>query len=144
MVTIYRVVYSPLPLLIPLLNNGISAGFPSPALDFIDERIDINKLLLKRPSATFMGRVSGDSMKNAGIFDGDLIIIDKSIKPEHNMIAVCVINAELTLKRICIKDKRCYLMPENENYPVIEITEDTTLMVWGIVVHSIRNHLKAA
>ncbi|MDI9342441.1 MAG: translesion error-prone DNA polymerase V autoproteolytic subunit [Sediminibacterium sp.] len=144
MVTLFEAQNSPLHLLIPLISEGISAGFPSPALDFTDVKIDLNELLIKRPSSTFFGRVSGDSMKNAGIFDGDLIVIDKSIKPGDGMVAVCVIDGELTLKRLCLKDKRCFLKPENEAYPEIEITEDTNLIIWGIVTNSIHTQVKTA
>ncbi|MDX1317186.1 MAG: translesion error-prone DNA polymerase V autoproteolytic subunit, partial [Xanthomarina gelatinilytica] len=88
---------------LPYVVNGISAGFPSPADDFLDINIDLNKHLIKNPSTTFYGRVRGDSMKDAGIHDGDLLIIDKSLEPTNNKIAVCFIDGEFTVKRISIE-----------------------------------------
>ncbi len=89
-------------LALPLVSEGISAGFPSPALDFVNLTIDLNKHLVKHPSSTFYGRVKGMSMKNAGIDDGDLLVIDKSLEPVNGKIAVCYIDGEFTLKRINI------------------------------------------
>ena len=85
---------------IPVVSTAISAGFPSPALDFIDLSIDMNKHLIKRPSSTFYGRVKGQSMKDVGITDGDLLVIDKSITPKNDQIAVCYVDGEFTIKKI--------------------------------------------
>lgn len=123
---------------LPFVSNGISAGFPSPALDFIDLSIDMNKHLVKHPSATYYGRVSGNSMKDAGIFDGDLLVIDKSLEAEDNKIAVCYIDGEFTVKRIR-KEKSClWLIPENESYAPIQVTEENDFLIWGIVTHVIK------
>lgn len=122
----------------PMLPFGISAGFPSPALDFTEVSIDLNKQLIDHPSATFYGRVQGESMKNAGINDGDLLIIDKSITPEHGKIAVCYLNGEFTLKRICLKNGELWLMPENEAYTPIKVEEMNDFTVWGIVTYVIK------
>jgi DNA polymerase V len=87
-------------LFLPMLSAGISAGFPSPAMDFMDVSIDLNQLMIKHPSATFFGRVQGSSMLDAGISDGDLLVIDRSLSPSNNKIAVCFIDGEFTIKRI--------------------------------------------
>lgn len=126
-------------LALPLLSFGISAGFPSPALDFIDLTIDLNKHLIKHPTATFYGRVKGVSMKDAGIDDDDLLIIDKSIEPNDGKIAVCYIDGEFTLKRIKLDKTGCWLMPANESYKPIQITENNDLRIWGIVTHVIKS-----
>ena len=123
---------------LPFLH-GISAGFPSPAMDFVDISIDLNRHLIKHPSATFYGRVKGESMKDAGINDGDLLIIDKSITPEHGKIAVCFIDGDFTLKRIKIDEQGLWLMPENENYHPIHVNEASELRVWGVVSHIIKS-----
>ncbi|MCX6230320.1 MAG: translesion error-prone DNA polymerase V autoproteolytic subunit [Bacteroidetes bacterium] len=124
---------------IQVIPGGISAGFPSPAMDFIDLSIDLNKHLIKHPSATFYGRVKGESMKDAGIFDGDLLVIDKSIEPINGKIAVCFIDGEFTLKRIKIDKKEVWLIPANEKYKPIKIEEENNLIIWGIVTHVIKS-----
>jgi DNA polymerase V len=126
---------------LPLLPFQISAGFPSPALDFVDLSIDLNKQLIEHPSATFYGRVKGESMKNAGINDGDLLVIDKSIEPVDGKIAVCYLDGEFTLKRIKIKKNELWLMPENEAYKPIKIEENNNLTIWGIVTYIIKKPL---
>ena len=122
----------------PYIEQGIKAGFPSPAEDFLDISIDLNKELIKNPSATFYGRVKGDSMKDAGIDHGDLLIIDKSLEPRNGKIAVCFIDGEFTIKRIKLEKNFCWLMPENKKYEPIKVTEDNDFVVWGIVVHIIK------
>ena len=124
---------------LPVVESGISAGFPSPALDFIDLSIDLNKHLIKHPSATFYGRVKGNSLKNAGIDNGDLLVIDRIIEPANGKIAVCFIDGEFTAKRIKITKKEVWLIPENENYQPILVTEDSNLLIWGIVTHVIKD-----
>lgn len=124
---------------IPYVDGGISAGFPSPALDFVDVTIDLNKHLIKHPSATFYGRVKGVSLKNAGIDDGDLLIIDRSIEPTTGKIAVCFIDGEFTAKRIEILKDEIWLHPENENYKSIRVTQDNSFVIWGMVTHVIKN-----
>jgi len=124
---------------IPYVDVGISAGFPSPADDFIELTIDLNKLLIKHKDSTFFAKVKGHSMKDAGIFDGDLLVIDKSLSPEDGKIAICQIDGEFTVKRIKIEKDIVWLLAENEDYKPIKVTEENELMIWGIVVHSIKS-----
>ena len=124
---------------LPLIDGGISAGFPSPAQDFIDLAIDLNRELIKNPSATFYGRVKGNSMQDAGISDGDLLVIDKSLEPKDGKIAICFIDGEFTVKRIKIEDNICWLMPANNAYKPIKISEENHFLVWGIVIHVIKS-----
>jgi DNA polymerase V len=123
---------------IPFVEAGISAGFPSPALDFAQNRIDLNKELIKNPTSTFYGKVKGDSMTKAGIDNGDLLVIDRSIEPSNNKIAVCYIDGEFTVKRIQFNKKECWLIAENDNYKPIRVTEENELIIWGIVVHLVK------
>jgi DNA polymerase V len=116
----------------------ISCGFPSPADDHLDEAIDLNKECVKNKSSTFFGRVSGDSMIDAGLEDGDLLVIDKSLKPKDGNIAVCFIDGEFTVKRIKIEKDRIWLIAENKNYDPIEVTEHNDLAIWGIVVNAVK------
>jgi len=124
---------------IPLVDVGISAGFPSPAQDFLDLSIDLNKELVKNPSTTFYARVNGYSMKDAGIDSGDLVIIDKSLEPQNGKIAVCYIDGEFTMKRIKIEKDCCWLIPENKDFKPIKVTEDNDFVIWGIVLHVIKS-----
>ena len=124
---------------IPLAQQGISAGFPSPADDFLDLSIDLNKELVKHPYATFYGRVSGDSMTGAGLDDGDLLVIDKSLEPRDGKIAVCFIDGEITVKRIKLEADAVWLMPENAKYTPIKVTQDNEFVIWGIVTSVIKN-----
>ena len=124
---------------LPLEDEAIKAGFPSPASDFLDLSIDLNKELIKHPNATFYGRVKGESMKNAGINDGDLLVIDKSLEPSNGKIAVCFIDGEFTVKRIKIEQDFCWLIPENEDFQPIKVTEDNDFIIWGMVIHVIKS-----
>ena len=121
-----------------LLEEGISAGFPSPADDFKEIRISLDKELVGNQESTFYARVSGNSMEGAGLLDGDLIVIDRSLNPENNKIAVCYIDGEFTVKRIKITRNKLYLKPENKDYKEIEIKEDNELLIWGIVTFVIK------
>lgn len=123
---------------LPFVSSGISAGFPSPADDFIDTGIDLNKELIKNPYSTFYGRVRGDSMKDLGIHNGDLLVIDKSLEPQNGKIAVCYIDGEFTVKTIKIEDDCCWLVPANENYKPIKVTAENDFIVWGIVINVIK------
>lgn len=119
--------------------GGIVAGFPSPADDFVYESIDLNKLIVRHPDATFYARVKGQSM--AGDFmEDDLLVIDRSIAWSDNKIALCYVDNEFTLKRLKIEDDKCYLIPSNSNFPVIEVTDENNVTVWGIVTYSIKKH----
>ena len=122
----------------------IKAGFPSPAQDYVENGIDLNRELVKNPSSTFFGRARGNSMEGAGIFDGDLLIIDKSLEPRERAIAVCFIDGEFTLKRIHFEKHdgqvtAIWLQPENEQFSPIKVTQDNQFIIWGIVVHSVRS-----
>ena len=121
-----------------LINAGISAGFPSPAGDFKQERISLDKELIKNKEATFFARVSGESMINAGLGDGDLIVIDRSIEPANNKIAVCFVEGEFTVKRLIVKKDRIWLKPENSSYKPIEVKDEDRLIIWGIVTNVIK------
>lgn len=121
------------------LFEGVRAGFPSPAADFIDVSIDLNKHLIKHPSATFYARAKGDSMKDAGIFDGDLLIVDKSIDPADGKIAICYVNGEFTVKRIKKDKDEVWLIPANTAYQPIKMEEGSSLTIWGIVTHVIKS-----
>jgi DNA polymerase V len=123
---------------LPLVSEGISAGFPSPALDFIDLTIDLNKHLIKHPASTFYGRVKGQSMKDEGIHDGDLLVIDKSLDPIDGKIAVCYLDGEFTIKRIKLEKEICWLMPANPLYEPIKVTDENDFLIWGIVTHVIK------
>lgn len=122
---------------LPLFNTSVSAGFPSPADDFIDKKLDLNEHLIKNPAATFFLKVNGSSMENAGIFDGDILIVDRSLEPTEGKVVIGVVDGEFTVKRIVKKGKKVYLQPENENYKPIELTNDMDVKIWGIVTFAI-------
>ena len=121
-----------------LIEQGISAGFPSPADDFKEIRISLDKELVKNSEATFYARVSGESMIEAGIDDGDLLVIDRSLNPENGKIGICMIDGDFTVKRIKKTKGRLYLLPENKKYEAIELKEDNELIIWGIVAYVIK------
>ena len=121
-----------------LAEEGVSAGFPSPADDFKETRISLDKELVKNKEATFYARVDGDSMIGAGLEDGDLLIIDRSLNPENKKIAICLIDGECTVKRIKKEKGKLYLMPENIKYKPIELKEENELIIWGIVEYVIK------
>jgi DNA polymerase V len=120
------------------IDAGISAGFPSPAEDFKQQRLSLDKELVKNKEATFYARVSGQSMIGAGIEDNDLLVIDRSLEPEHNRIAVCFLDGEFTVKRLKVDKDEVWLQPENPNYPIIRITEENDFIIWGIVTNVIK------
>jgi DNA polymerase V len=125
------------PLKLDLYTGTISAGFPSPAEDYLDKKLDLNEYLIRNPSATFFVRVNGNSMINAGIHNGDILIVDRSLEPADGRIVIGVINGEFTVKRINKRGKKLFLEPENEAFKPIEITEDTDFKTWGVVVYTI-------
>ncbi|MBN2166954.1 MAG: translesion error-prone DNA polymerase V autoproteolytic subunit [Marinilabiliaceae bacterium] len=122
---------------LPLIEE-VRAGFPSPAMDFEDQTIDLNRYLIKHPAATFYGRVKGFSMKDEGIAEDDLLIIDKSLEPANGKIAVCFVDGEFTVKKIRIEKNTCYLDPANDKFEPIKITENNNFVIWGIVTHVIK------
>jgi DNA polymerase V len=123
---------------IPLASFSVSAGFPSPADDFLDGRLDLNEYFIRHPAATFYVRVSGESMKGAGIFDGDLLIVDRAATCNDGCVVVARLGDEFTLKRISRHGDKLFLRPENEEFQPIEVTEDTDCEIWGRVVGSVR------
>ncbi len=123
---------------LPYVDEGIAAGFPSPAQDYMDLTLDLNKELIKHPAATFYGRVKGFSMKDAGIEDGDILVIDRSLEYRNNMTAVCFIDGEFTVKKLKLENGKVFLMPANDAFEPIEITEENEFMVWGIVTYVIK------
>jgi DNA polymerase V len=125
---------------LPLASFRVSAGFPSPADDYLEGRLDLNEYFIRRPAATFYVRVSGDSMRGAGIFDGDLLIVDRSAECSDGCVVVARLGDEFTLKRMLKKGDRVFLRPENENYQPIEVTEDSDCEIWGRVVGSVRRY----
>lgn len=123
---------------LPLSASGVSAGFPSPADDFMDLKLDLNRELIKNPASTFYARVSGVSMIDEGINDGDLLVIDKSVEPYHGCLAVAYIDGEFTLKRFENHGDHAMLVPANKNYKPIKITSDNDFMIWGVVRYVIK------
>ncbi|WP_338410500.1 translesion error-prone DNA polymerase V autoproteolytic subunit [uncultured Flavobacterium sp.] len=124
---------------LPYISSGIKAGFPSPAADFDESKISLDTVLVKNKEATFYAKASGNSMIGAGIDDGDILVIDRSLEPQNNKVAICFIDGEFTVKRIRIKDKNVFLMPENINYKPIQISEENDLIIWGIVTYVIKS-----
>ncbi|CDN31329.1 Error-prone repair protein UmuD [Mucinivorans hirudinis] len=123
---------------LPLSENGVSAGFPSPADDFMSLKLDLNRELIKNPSATFYARVSGDSMIDDGICNDDLLVIDKSVEPYDGCVAVCYIDGEFTLKHFENKGDHALLIPANKKYKPIRVTSDNDFMIWGVVRYVIK------
>jgi len=122
---------------LPFYQSTISAGFPSAGEDQVEERLDLNALLIKHPAASFFLRVSGNSMIQAGIHDGDILIVDRSLPPVDGKIVIASINGELTVKRLKIAGKQLQLVPENNAYEPINITGEEDLRLWGVVTNVI-------
>ena len=129
---------SSLPL--PYADEGVRAGFPSPAQDYLEQAIDLNKELIKHPASTFYGRVVGDSMRDEGIEEGDILIIDKSLELLDGDLAVCFIDGEFTVKRVRLEPDVAWLVPSNPNYPLIKVTKENEFSVWGIVTYTIKKN----
>lgn len=126
---------------LPLVGNRVKAGFPSPADDYIEDKLDLNEYLVAHPNATFYVRVSGESMINAGIQDGDTLVVDRSLEAKNNDVVVATINGEFTVKRLVYQGSQPWLMPCNPAFKAIKITEDMESIVWGVVtsvVHKFR------
>lgn len=118
---------------LPLFSSSVKAGFPSPAEDHIEEKLDLNRLMIEHPAATFFLRVEGESMENANIHPGDILVVDRALTPQNGLIIVAVLNGEFTVKRLKKKGNRLYLLPENPTFPEIEITAETEFQIWGVV-----------
>jgi DNA polymerase V len=126
------------PIELPYISSGIKAGFPSPAADFDESKISLDNVLVKNKEATFYAKASGNSMTGAGIDDGDILVIDRSLEPQNNKVAICFIDGEFTVKRIKLENEEVYLMPENPNYKPIKISLENDLIIWGIVTYVIK------
>lgn len=125
-----------------LFSQGVSAGFPSPADDYIDKNLDLNDYMIKHPAATYLLKVSGNSMIDAGISSGDILVVDRSIEPSDSKIVVAIINGDFTLKRFRKIDNKIFLYPENAQFKPIEIKEEMECQIWGVVmfvIHSFEN-----
>ncbi|WP_298031796.1 translesion error-prone DNA polymerase V autoproteolytic subunit [uncultured Alistipes sp.] len=126
------------PLEIPLAESGVHAGFPSPADDFLEGSLDLNRLVIRHPEATFFARVEGDSMKDEGIVEGDILVVDKSIEPYDGCLAVAFVDGEFTLKRVRMDPDKILLVPANPKYKIIEIFPDNEFAVWGVVNYIVK------
>lgn len=127
---------------LPFAEQGVKAGFPSPAQDYLDASIDLNKELIKHPASTFFAKVSGNSMVDACINDGDILIVDKSLSAKTGDIVVCYIDGEFTLKYLQKEKDAVFLLPGNDDYPPIRLTPDNDVMIWGKVTYSISHQEK--
>jgi DNA polymerase V len=122
---------------LPLQNCSVPAGFPSPAEDYVEHKLDLNSYLVPHPAATFFVRASGNSMTGANIYDGDLLIIDRSLEATHNDIVIAVVQGEITVKRLHHLRGEIALIPENDGYQTIFINEHSELHIWGVVTNAI-------
>lgn len=126
---------------LPLVDAFISAGFPSPADDYLEGKLDLNQLLIQNPNSTFFARVRGNSMIDVGIRDGDILIIDKSLEPQRTSVLVCFIDGEFTVKKIMKRNGDLYLMPQNSEFEPIKIDSNSDFRLWGVVTHCIHKLL---
>lgn len=126
------------PMSLPLSDSRVAAGFPSPAEEYASMRLDLNRELIKNPASTFYARVSGLSMVEEGINDGDLLVIDKSIEPYNGCLAVCYIDGDFTLKRFEKHKEYGLLMPSNKDFKPIRVTADNDFCIWGIVTYLVK------
>ena len=124
----------------PLFMVSVSAGLPTPAEDYIEGRLDLNRHLIKHPAATFFVRVAGDSMIDAGIHPGDILVVDRSLEPKDAHVVIAIVDGELTVKRIARRDEKVFLLPDNPAYEPLEIRSDMEFEVWGVVT-SVIHHL---
>jgi len=124
-------------LFLPLYSNKVPAGFPSPADDHMEGKLDLNNHLVKHPTATFFVRASGESMVGAGIHDGDILVVDRSLEPRHGKIIIAAVDGQLTVKRLQKRGSKTLLTPENRKYKPIELTENNDVKIWGVVTNVI-------
>ena len=130
---LYRPLLSLLPLELDLFASPVKAGFPNPAEEYIEGRLNLDQHLIPHPAATFFVRASGDSMLGAGIHPGDLLVVDRSLEAAHGRVIIAVVDNELTVKRLCCRNGQIRLLAENDRYPPITIENGMTLEVWGVV-----------
>ncbi len=124
---------------LPLYSSKVQAGFPSPADDFMEGKLDLHQYLIKHPAATFLVRATGDSMIGANIHEGDLLVVDRSLEPTDGKIVIAAIDGQLTVKRLSIKKNHQWLMPENPQFSPIEINPETGAYIWGVVIHVVHS-----
>ena len=127
----------PLPYTSPLFLCSIPAGFPSPATDYIEDGLDLNEYLVRHKAASFMFKVQGHSMRDAGIVDGDKVVVDRSIEPQHNQIVIAVVDGEFTCKRLYKRAGRIRLIAENPEFPAMDFSDGQELQIWGVVTNVI-------
>jgi DNA polymerase V len=125
-------------LYITISDSPVHAGFPSPADDHLENKLDLNKALVKNPATTFFARVKGESMNGEGVEDGDMLIIDKSLDPYENCLAVCFLEGEFTLKRVKLDGDNILLIPSNPKFKTIRVSRDNDFYIWGIVKYLIK------
>ena len=125
-------------LYITISDSPVHAGFPSPAEDHLENKLDLNKALVKNPATTFFARVKGESMNGEGVEDGDMLIIDKSLDPYENCLAVCFLEGEFTLKRVKLDGDNILLIPSNPKFKTIRVSRDNDFYIWGIVKYLIK------
>ena len=126
---------SPISFHLPLFIGKVSAGFPSPADDYIEKTLDLNELLVQKPATTFFARAQGNSMIGAGIFPNDILVVDRSIEPVSGKVVICAIDGELTVKRLIMDNGQWKLQSENTDYPDIMIYEEIDMVIWGVVTN---------
>ena len=122
---------------LPLYLTPVEAGFPSPAEDYLEQRLDLHKHLVRHETATFFLRAHGESMLNAGIHDGDLLVVDRAIDAEHNKVVIAALDGELTVKRLVRRNGKVLLVPENPDYPEFDVTNREHVHIWGVVTYAI-------
>ena len=129
------------PIRVPLFSHKVPAGFPSPADDYIEARLSLDQHLITNKDATFFVRAKGNSMVDAGIFDGDLLVVDKSLTPSSGNIVIAIIDGDLTVKRLVLRDNKTILKPENLRFKEIELKDGQELQVWGVVTSTVKKFI---
>lgn len=122
---------------LPLYLSPVEAGFPSPADDYVEKKLDLHEYVVRNEAATFFLRAHGESMLGAGIHNGDLLVVDRSLTAGHNKVVIAALDGELTVKRLVLRHERAYLAPENPDYAEVDITERESLHIWGVVSYVI-------
>ncbi|KQO95593.1 peptidase S24 [Methylobacterium sp. Leaf92] len=129
---------------VPVMGPSLCAGFPSPADDFVENALELPRWLVPNPPATFLWRIAGDSMRDAGIFDGDLACVDRSLKPGHGSVVVAAVDGEMSIKRMVVEGNRAHLSFDNAELPIYALEELAEVNVWGVVRFTIRWHVARA